>query len=86
MKYCDKCGNELANNSHLCSNCEKNFKDKSLNSNILTITICTIIGFIFPIIGIILFFILPKYNIDAAKGTFLGGFIKLLILLIIYIS
>lgn len=66
MKYCDKCGSELMNDSKFCSSC-----GKSLNSNIqensTSVVICAMVGLLFPIICAILYYILKKTDIKAAK-------------------
>lgn len=81
MKYCDKCGNELLDNSNFCSNCGKNF-NSNVQENSTSVVICAIIGLLFPIIGAILYYVLKKTDIKAAKTANTCAWISFLVQLI----
>ena len=66
MRYCDECGNELAENSNFCPNCGKNFYNGNRESSI-SVVLCAIVGLLFPIIGAILYYVLRKTDYRAAK-------------------
>lgn len=66
MKFCDKCGSELNKNSNFCPSCGKSC-DNVVQGNSTSIIICAIIGILFPLLGIVLFFLLKKTDIKAAK-------------------
>ncbi len=81
MKYCDKCGNRIIDDSNFCSNCGKNINLVNQGSS-TSIVICAIVGLIFPIIGAIMYYVLKKTDIKAAKTAnvcaWIGFFIQLL--------
>lgn len=81
MKFCDKCGNELLDNSNFCSNCGKNF-NSNVQGNSTSVVICAIIGLLFPIIGAILYYVLKKTDIKAAKTANTCAWISFLVQLI----
>lgn len=43
MKYCDKCGSELMNDSKFCSSCGKNL-NSNIQENSTSVVICAIVG------------------------------------------
>ena len=71
MKYCDNCGYELNENSNFCSNCGRDFYSPNdncrNNKNSSSVIVCAIVGLLFPIIGAILYYVLKKSDIRAAK-------------------
>ncbi len=86
MKYCDNCGKELDKIFNFCPNCGREFSIKNQKSNSGSIIVCAIIGLLFPIVGAILYYVLKRTDMRAAKAAnicswigFLGYFIYLLI-------
>ena len=69
MKYCSNCGSKLITNINYFQNYngvqEINQTQKSENS--ISQIICAIVGLLFPIIGAILYYILKKTDLKAAK-------------------
>ena len=68
MKYCDKCGCKLPDNSNFCPNCGKNFNyygaEETSDS---TVIICAIVGLLFPLVGAILYYVFKNSKPRAAK-------------------
>lgn len=85
MKYCDKCGQKLADNSKFCPNCGKRFNCSNQENN-TTVIICAIVGLLFPLIGAILYYVFKNSDIKAAKTAntcaWIGFLVQLLIFLI----
>lgn len=95
MKYCDECGYKLpADNLKFCPECGKNLITKESNNNktseqgqnSMTIIVCAIVGLLFPIIGAILYYVLKKNDIKAAKTANICAWIGFLfqILLLVF--
>lgn len=84
MKYCDKCGSELMNDSKFCSSCGKNL-NSNIQENSTSVVICAIVGLLFPIIGAILYYVLKKTDIKAAKTANTCAWIGFLAQLIFFL-
>ena len=71
MKYCNKCGSAISDDSNFCSKCGTKFTDEKAANNKKTkdtsVIIWIIIGLLFPIIGAILYYVLKKTDYKAAK-------------------
>ena len=86
MKYCDKCGSELKENSNFCPNCGKKF-NSNVQGNSTSAIVCAIVGLLFPVIGAVLYYVLKNTDIKAAKTANTCawlGFIVQLILFLLY--
>lgn len=85
MKYCGKCGNELPDNFTFCSNCGNKIDNVTIQGNNSTsVVICAIVGLLFPIIGAILYYVLRKTDIKAAKAANKCAWISFLAQLLFY--
>lgn len=70
MAFCPKCGNELQNNETQCPNCghtQTNVDKKSIPF--------MIIGFLIPLVGIILFFVYKKKSPLKATSALNGAIV-----------
>ena len=60
MKYCNKCGSAISDDSNFCSKCGTKFTDEQAANNKIPkdtpVIIWIIIGLLFPIIGAILYY------------------------------
>lgn len=83
MKYCNKCGSAISDDSNFCSRCGTKFTDEQAANNKKTkdtpVIIWIIIGLLFPIIGAILYYVLKKTDYKAAKVLNICSWIGILI-------
>lgn len=93
MNFCPKCGFKLPEYSNFCSNCGtdlcslNNNTNSNItynnNSNSTTVAICAIISLMFPIIGIVLFFVFRRTDPHVAHVVNICTWISFLIALFI---
>lgn len=77
-KFCQNCGKELLEDAEFCLNCGKSVKKESLSSNKPVDGngfAWGILGFLFPLVGLILFIVWKKDRPKASKGAGLGALI-----------
>lgn len=89
MTYCKYCGNELQNDDVFCSKCGANIEAQQYNNNDFTTIFDKVdniqdsghvawglLGFLFPVIGLILFLVWkdekPKTALMAGKGALIS--------------
>lgn len=73
--YCKYCGSEIKGN--FCSNCGKKVYEETKNET--SGFIYGILGFCFPIVGIILFFIFLSDKKKASKASLIGSIIGIIV-------
>lgn len=81
MKYCPNCGKQLADNAAMCPGCGNMFQPigptaKAADPADAPSTGYGVLGFFFPIVGLILFLVwqdsYPKRGKSAGKGALAG--------------
>lgn len=74
--FCKKCGNSVDNNSTYCPYCGEKLKfENDFNTNDNVGGYISILTFLFPIVGIILFFCWKHEKPNSAKKALLGTLI-----------
>ena len=95
MKYCSNCGNPVNENQDVCLNCGVVLKKKFTNQPVEEGSTggWAVLGFFFPLVGLILYLAWidtkPKSAKAAGKGAIIGfivGIVLTIILLIILFS
>jgi|SRR5690554_124825 len=90
MKYCGNCGNQVNENQDVCLNCGVSLKQAKPNNVVEEGSTggWGVLGFFFPIIGLILYLVWvdsrPKSSKSAGKGALIG-FIVGVVVSIIYL-
>lgn len=83
MKYCSGCGSELKENSKFCSSCGKQFSFSNdpiqTKENSISVIVCAIVGLLFPLIGAVLYYVLKKSDLKAAKTANICSWISILV-------
>ncbi len=78
MKYCTKCGKELVDEAVVCVHCGCNVANggKAVDANDAPSTGFAILGFLIPLVGLILYLVnkdtAPKKAKSAGKGAIIG--------------
>ena len=96
MNYCSNCGNKISENSEYCVYCGKNLKEESTyqNNNVSDEGGFGwgFLGFMFPVIGLILYLVWknekPKTAKSVGKGaliSFVSGIVLYILMFIIFI-
>ena len=85
MKYCSNCGNELKPEADVCLNCGKNLRINNIQSQSYDNggLVWGLLGFCFPMIGLILYLIWSNEKPLTAKAVGMGALIWF-ILVILY--
>ena len=76
--YCAYCGKELKDSVNFCSYCGKEIKESSVKKEKASIG-WGILGFFFPLVGLILFLVWLKDRPLASKYAGIGALIKFLL-------
>jgi uncharacterized membrane protein YvbJ len=89
MSYCSNCGNELKDGADVCLNCGKSIIKKSSSTSVDTGSSgWSLLGFFFPLIGLILYFLWksdqPRNSSAIGKGALIGVIVSV-VFSIIYI-
>ncbi len=89
MSYCSNCGNELKDGADVCLNCGKSItKTSSTLSTDTGSAGWSLLGFFFPLIGLILYLLWktdqPRNSSAAGKGALIGVIVSV-VFYIIYI-
>ena len=88
MNYCSNCGEEITEKTTFCPSCGKNLKSTNNNhknnENTTTVIICAIVGFLFPVIGAILYYILRDIDLRAAKAANKCAWISFFLQIVVY--
>lgn len=93
MKYCPNCGKQLADNAAMCPGCGNMFQQVGSAARVPDPTDAPstgygVLGFFFPIVGLILFLVwqdnFPKRGKSAGKGALIGVIVGV-ILSILYV-
>lgn len=91
MKYCPNCGEEIFENSRFCSRCGSDFQTATTHqprSDDAPNAGFAVLGFFFPIVGLILYLVWQKdYPLKArssGKGALIG-FITNIVLTVCYV-
>ena len=77
MRYCDNCGQKLADDSKFCPNCGKRFNSSNQENN-TTVIICAIVGLLFPLIGAILYYVFKNSDVPICTTDLTGSSITVL--------
>ena len=86
MNYCDNCGTKINEGSNFCTNCGKMLNQTNrTQTNTGIIITCAIVGFLFPLIGTILYYALKSTDMKAAKVANRCSWIGFLIQVLCYI-
>lgn len=98
MKYCPFCGNELPMFGDTCPHCGQNIKNAMEMASNSTENkqffkeklkgiglVYLIIGLSFPLVGLILFFVMKKTNSDYAKLAGMGALINIIFMVVAFL-
>lgn len=76
MHYCSNCGNELKEGADVCLNCGKVLRQTQSNQQDTGSAGWAVLGFFFPLVGLILYIIWksdqPRNAKSAGKGALIG--------------
>jgi drug/metabolite transporter (DMT)-like permease len=90
MNYCSNCGNELKDGADVCLNCGKSTIKKSSSTSVDTGSAgWSLLGFFFPLIGLILFLLWrkdqPRNSSAAGKGALVSVIVSVIGSVVSYI-
>lgn len=91
MAYCPGCGNEVSDEQDVCLSCGKALNKNSANSNAFSNIADTgslgwsVLGFLIPIVGLVLYLIWKTERPKNAKEAGIGALTSVSIMVIIYI-
>ena len=91
MSYCSNCGNELKDGADVCLNCGKSTIKKSSSTSVDTGSAgWSLLGFFFPLIGLILYLLWktdqPRNSSAAGKGALIGVIVSVVFYIIYFIA
>jgi drug/metabolite transporter (DMT)-like permease len=91
MSYCSNCGNELKDGADVCLNCGKSLIKKSSSTSVDTGSAgWSLLGFFFPLIGLILYLLWktdqPRNSSAIGKGALIGVIVSVVFYIIYFIA
>ncbi len=86
MNYCPNCGEKVDNNAYVCVRCGFKLRSDNVeNSNDNGSIAWGILGFLVPIAGIIIYFIMKKDNPKNSKMAIRGSLINLCLNFVLFV-
>ncbi|NCU32722.1 MAG: zinc ribbon domain-containing protein [Candidatus Moranbacteria bacterium] len=79
MKYCNHCGQQLADNAVYCPRCGKSLTAGGENPNDTGSVGWGFLGFFIPVVGIILYFLWKREQPKNAKRAGVGALVSIIL-------
>ena len=92
MKICSRCGREIADTALFCPGCGNSVSgnNNSANTNDIPDNLFAVLGFLIPIVGVLLFLIYedkkPSRAGSSGKGALIGFIVRIIIYVILAVK